>query len=64
MSEFVKHPRCKADGCQETDISPACGAACRWLSAYEEETRCHFFETRDTDQESRLDRKARARECK
>ena len=68
MSSFVKHQKCK-ELCQETQQTSFgygfhCAAHCAWLDAYEEETRRPIFEVRDTDEEARLDRRARARECK
>ena len=62
MSSFAKHQRC-GYVCQDTDNGGECIARCQWLEVSQEETR-PIFEERDTDQESRLDRKARARECK
>ena len=64
MSSFVKHPECK-ERCQDTTTDVECRLRCSWRDADRDlhEVR-HIFEERDTDQEARLDRKARARECK
>ena len=61
MSSFVKHPRCK-ERCEAFGSGRECVSRCEWLEACVEGRT--IFDERDTDQESRLDRKARARECK
>ena len=69
MSSFVKHPDCK-EQCQDIfNGKGLCVAGCFLLglntviSTLATDSR-PIFEERDTDQESRLDRRARARECK
>ena len=62
MSSFVKHPQCEMD-CMGSYYGYQCVKRCGWLAAEEDEPR-PIFEQRDTDEEARLDRKARARECK
>ena len=68
MSSFVKHPICK-DGCQNIRNIGECRAVCVRLEVDEIITqmandRRPIFEVRDTDDQARVDRKARARECK
>ena len=68
MSSFVKHPKCKERCLDTLNDEVCCIEECFWL-------RCRLdratdsaarpiFEERDTDEESKLDRRARARECK
>ena len=71
MSSFVKHQVCvESDrGCIVSDVKgirfhcERFGSGCAYANADRADRR-HIFEQRDTDQESRLDRRARARECK
>ena len=64
MSSFVKHPECEEFGCMAVNARiHTC--ADQGVCTYAAEIGYRpIFEERDTDQESRLDRRARARECK
>ena len=70
MSSFVKHQDCDRHGClceKMLGAIHACTRVCFQADIpdyIEGEPRRPIFEQRDTDEEARLDRKARARECK
>ena len=65
MSSFVKHPSCTDSiyGCTLLEYKGYATCSASEQCAYVDD-RLTFFEARDTDEEARLDRKARARECK
>ena len=66
MSSFVKHRLCKEGACMEVEHWQAkrCeGDFCAYADEELADDR-PIFEQRDTDEEARLDRRARARECK
>ena len=64
MSSFVKHPFCSEE-CQlhEYNGDPECEDKC-FYAEMDYVAKQPIFEQRETDEEARSDRMARARECK